>query len=72
MARGSVRDGSLIGIYLVNGIVRAAVGLDRGGDPELDADGEMAACARLVARRARVAPAALSDEDRDLWSLGTA
>ena len=49
VVRGSVRDGRLIGIYLVDGIVRAAVGLDRGGDPELDTDGEMAACARLVA-----------------------
>src|SRR5215472_9535365 len=48
VVRGSVRDGRLIGFYLVDGIVRAAVGFDRGGDPELDTDGEMAACARLV------------------------
>jgi 3-phenylpropionate/trans-cinnamate dioxygenase ferredoxin reductase component len=67
--RGSVRDGRLIGIYLADGIVRAAVGLDRGGDPELDTDGEMAACARLVATRAQLAPAVLSDERTDLWSL---
>ena len=53
VVRGSVRDGKLIGIYLVDGIVRAAVGLDRGGDPELDTDGEMAACDRLVAMQAR-------------------
>jgi 3-phenylpropionate/trans-cinnamate dioxygenase ferredoxin reductase component len=69
VVRGSVRDGKLIGIYLVGGIVRAAVGLDRGGDPELDTDGEMAACARLVAAQARPAPAVLSDEKTDLWSL---
>jgi 3-phenylpropionate/trans-cinnamate dioxygenase ferredoxin reductase subunit len=69
VVRGSVRDGKLIGIYLVAGIVRAAVGLDRGGDPELDTDGEMAACARLVATQARPAPAVLSDEKTDLWSL---
>ena len=69
VVRGSVRDGKLIGIYLVDGIVRAAVGLDRGGDPELDTDGEMAACDRLVAIQARPAPAALSDEKTDLWSL---
>jgi hypothetical protein len=49
--------------------VRAAVGLDRGGDPELDTDGEMAACARLVATQAKPAPAVLSDEKTDLWSL---
>ncbi|MGH3215291.1 MAG: NAD(P)/FAD-dependent oxidoreductase [Trebonia sp.] len=69
VVRGSVRDGRLIGIYLVDGIVRAAVGLDRGGDPELDTDGEMAACDRLVATQARPAPAMLSDEKTDLWSL---
>jgi 3-phenylpropionate/trans-cinnamate dioxygenase ferredoxin reductase component len=69
VVRGSVRDGKLIGIYLVDGIVRAAVGLDRGGDPELDTDGEMAACDRLVAIQARPAPAVLSDEKTDLWSL---
>jgi hypothetical protein len=50
--------------------VRAAVGLDRGGDPELDLDGEMAACARLVAARAGPAAAVLADERTDLWALG--
>ena len=69
VVRGSVPEGKLIGIYLVGGVVRAAVGLDRGGDPELDTDGEMAACARLVAVQARPAPAVLSDERTDLWAL---
>ena len=69
VVRGSVPDGRLIGFYLVDGIVRAAVGLDRGGDPELDTDGEMAACDRLVATQARPAPAVLSDERTDLWAL---
>jgi 3-phenylpropionate/trans-cinnamate dioxygenase ferredoxin reductase subunit len=69
--RGSVADAKLIGFYLVDGVVRAAVGLDRGGDPELDLDGEMAACARLVAARARPAPATLADDRTDLWSLAS-
>jgi 3-phenylpropionate/trans-cinnamate dioxygenase ferredoxin reductase component len=69
VVRGSVAEGKLIGFYVVGGVVRAAVGLDRGGDPELDTDGEMAACARLVAARARPAPAVLADERTDLWSL---
>ena len=56
VVRGSVDEGKLIGFYLVDGVVRAAVGLDRGGDPELDLDGEMAACSRIVAARARPAP----------------
>ncbi len=69
VVRGSVAEGKLIGFYLVDGVVRAAVGLDRGGDPELDLDGEMAACARLVSARAQPAPAVLADDRTDLWSL---
>jgi 3-phenylpropionate/trans-cinnamate dioxygenase ferredoxin reductase subunit len=67
--RGSMEERKLIGFYLVGGAVRAAVGLDRGGDPELDLGGEMAACARLVCARARPAPAVLADDRADLWSL---
>ena len=70
VVRGSLADAKLIGFYLVDGVVRAAVGLDRGGDPELDLDGEMAACARLVAARARPAADVLADDRTDLWSLG--
>jgi 3-phenylpropionate/trans-cinnamate dioxygenase ferredoxin reductase subunit len=69
VVRGSVEDGRLVGFYLVDGVVRAAVGLDRGGDPELDRDSEMAACVRLVAARARPARGVLADEHTDLWSL---
>ena len=69
VVRGSLADGRLIGFYLVGGIVQAAVGFDRGGDPELDLDGEMAACACLVSARARVAPGVLADDGTDLWSL---
>ena len=69
VVRGSVEEGKLVGFYLVDGVVRAAVGLDRGGDPELDRDSEMAACAHLVAARARPAPGVLADEHADLWSL---
>ena len=69
VVRGSVRDAKLIGFYLADGVVLAAAGLDRGGDPELDLDSEMAASARLVAARARPAPAVLADERTDLWSL---
>src|SRR5215467_4084577 len=69
VVRGSVEEGKLIGFYLVDGVVQAAVGLDRGGDPELDLDSEMAACARLVAAGARPAPAVLGDDRTDLWSL---
>ena len=70
VVRGSVEERRLVGFYLLDGQVRAAVGVDRGGDPELDTDGEMAACARLVGARARPAPGELADEGVDLWSLG--
>jgi 3-phenylpropionate/trans-cinnamate dioxygenase ferredoxin reductase subunit len=67
--RGSVQERKLIGFYLRDGVVLAAVGLDRGGDPELDLDGEMAAAGRLVSCRARPTPAMLADERTDLRSL---
>jgi 3-phenylpropionate/trans-cinnamate dioxygenase ferredoxin reductase component len=70
VVRGSLDEGRLVGFYLVNGVVRAAAGLDRGGDPELDQAGEMAAAAHLVAARAQPRPALLADEHADLWSLG--
>ena len=69
VVRGSLEEGRLIGFYVLEGLIQAAVGLDRGGDPELDSDSEMAACAPLVARRARLAAGRLADERVDLWSL---
>jgi 3-phenylpropionate/trans-cinnamate dioxygenase ferredoxin reductase subunit len=71
VVRGSLDEGKLIGFYLTAGVVRAAVGLDRGGDPELDHDSEMAASARLVATEARPAPGQLADDRVDLWSLAS-
>jgi 3-phenylpropionate/trans-cinnamate dioxygenase ferredoxin reductase subunit len=67
--RGSLEDGKLLGFYLKSRVLLAAVGLDRGGDPELDEDSEMAASARLVAAQARPEAAQLADEGVDLWSL---
>lgn len=69
VVRGSVQEQRLLGFYLQGGVLQATVGLDRGGDPEADRDSEMAACARLVADRARPAPARLADEHSDLWAL---
>jgi len=69
VVRGSVDEGRLVGFYLLDGVVQAAVGVDRGGDPEADRDSELAASARLVALRARPARGVLRDEQVDLWSL---
>jgi 3-phenylpropionate/trans-cinnamate dioxygenase ferredoxin reductase component len=67
VVRGSLQERKLVGFYIVDGIVRAAVGVDRGGDPEIEADSEMAKARSLIARKAKPNPAALSDED---WDLG--
>ena len=72
VVRGRIRDGKFIGFYLVAGVVRAAVGFDRGGDPEWEADSEMAASARMVASRARPGRSVLTDEGADLRSLAAA
>jgi 3-phenylpropionate/trans-cinnamate dioxygenase ferredoxin reductase subunit len=66
VVRGSAADRKLVGFYLADGVLRAAVGLNRGGDPELDEHGEMAAAGRLIARQARPDPTALVDEGIDL------
>jgi 3-phenylpropionate/trans-cinnamate dioxygenase ferredoxin reductase subunit len=69
VVRGSLEERKLVGFYLLERRIQAAVGLDRGGDPELDEDDEMAACARLVAQQASTTPAQLADEEVELWSL---
>jgi 3-phenylpropionate/trans-cinnamate dioxygenase ferredoxin reductase subunit len=69
VVRGSAADRKLVGFYLADGVLRAAVGLNRGGDPELDEHGEMAAAGRLIARQARPDPTALVDEGIDLDRL---
>jgi 3-phenylpropionate/trans-cinnamate dioxygenase ferredoxin reductase component len=67
--RGSLQEGKLVGFYLLAGVVRAAVGFDRGGDPENEPDSEMAACARLVATHAQPDRGLLTDEHTELPSL---
>jgi 3-phenylpropionate/trans-cinnamate dioxygenase ferredoxin reductase component len=69
VVRGSLEDRKLVGFYLEDGVVRAAVGLNRGGDPELEPDSEMAMASGLVARQARPDPSALADEARTLGDL---
>jgi 3-phenylpropionate/trans-cinnamate dioxygenase ferredoxin reductase component len=67
--RGSLEEGKLLAFYLKSGALLAAAGLDRGGDPELEPDSEMAACDRLVGARAEPSSEELANEDVDLWSL---
>src|SRR6266566_2666977 len=69
IVRGSLDERKFLGFYLADGVLRAAVGLNRGGDPELDEQDEMAAAGRLIAEQARPDPTALADEGRDLSRL---
>ena len=70
--RGRLETRKFLGFYLDNGIIRAAVGLDRGGDPDdPKADGELKAAASLIRNRVSVDPAKLGDEAVELRSLVT-
>ena len=69
IARGSLEERKFLGFYLADGVMKAAVGVNRGGDPELDEHDEMAAAGRLVAKRAQPDPRALADETRDLSEI---
>lgn len=66
IVRGSLKERRFVGFYFAEGVLRAAVGLDRGGDPELDEHDEMAAAGRLIAKRSQPEPGLLADESRDL------
>ena len=68
--RGRSESRKFLGFYLKDGIVRAAVGLNRGGDPEdPKADGELKAAVNLIRNRIAVDPAKLIDESVDLRRL---
>ena len=70
--RGSLAESRFLAFYLSKGIIKAACGLNRGGDPELDADGELRACLELIRAKAALAEATLADEQVDLRSLAVA
>lgn len=69
VTRGSATERKVVGFYLEGGTLCAAVGFDRGGDPELEEESELAKAARLIASKVRLSPAALADEAVDLATL---
>jgi 3-phenylpropionate/trans-cinnamate dioxygenase ferredoxin reductase subunit len=69
VVRGSYESRTFLAFYLKQGIVRAACGLNRGGDPELEADSELRACQQLIGKRVRLSEEALADDRVDLRSL---
>jgi 3-phenylpropionate/trans-cinnamate dioxygenase ferredoxin reductase component len=70
--RGSSNSRKFLAFYLTQGILQAAFGLNRGGDPELEADAELRACQELIRGRIRLSEPALADDRVDLWSLNPA
>lgn len=61
--RGSPESGRFLGFYLEGRLLRAAVGLDRGGDPEdRIRGGELKKCVELIRSGIRVDPERLADE----------
>ena len=65
--RGALDSRRFLAFYLVGGVIRAAMGLDRGGDPEdPKSDGELKAVVGLIRDRVPVDPARLADEGIDL------
>ena len=71
--RGRPESRKFLGFYLKDGIVRAAIGLNRGGDPEdPQADSELKAAVEMVRRRASIDPKKLADENVELRKLATA
>jgi 3-phenylpropionate/trans-cinnamate dioxygenase ferredoxin reductase component len=67
--RGSLAKSQFLAFYLSNGIMKAACGLNRGGDPELDADSELRACQGLIRAQLAIPEATLADDQVDLRSL---
>jgi 3-phenylpropionate/trans-cinnamate dioxygenase ferredoxin reductase component len=67
--RGSMESRRFLIFYLANGSIQAVFGLNRGGDPEAEADSELRACQELIRARAKPAPHLLADETVDLRSL---
>jgi 3-phenylpropionate/trans-cinnamate dioxygenase ferredoxin reductase subunit len=68
--RGDPASRKFLGFYLRDGVVRAAVGLDRGGDPEDPRGGsELAVVADLIRARVPADPGRLADEGVDLQRI---
>jgi 3-phenylpropionate/trans-cinnamate dioxygenase ferredoxin reductase subunit len=72
VVRGSMEEQKFLVFYLVGGVLRAALGLNRGGDPEADAEGELRACQLLVGQQTEVPEGTLADDSVDLRTLAVA
>jgi 3-phenylpropionate/trans-cinnamate dioxygenase ferredoxin reductase subunit len=66
--RGSLAKSQFLAFYMAKGVMKAALGLNRGGDPELD-DGELRACQQLIRAQLMLSEASLADDRVELRSL---
>jgi len=65
--RGDPDSRKFLGFFLQDGTLRAAMGLNRGGDPDdPKTDGELKRVAKLIRARVPVDPQRLADEGREL------
>jgi 3-phenylpropionate/trans-cinnamate dioxygenase ferredoxin reductase subunit len=70
--RGRAEDRKFLAFYVKDGVVLAAAGIDRGGDPEdPKSDSELKVAADLIRDRVRVDPTQLADEAVDLRRLAS-
>ena len=70
VVRGSLDRRQFLGFYLQDGLVRAAVGLGRGGDPEdPKGDGELKSVVEIIRHRVQVGSEQLADEGVSLAGL---
>jgi 3-phenylpropionate/trans-cinnamate dioxygenase ferredoxin reductase subunit len=67
--RGQDDSKRFLAFYLSQGVLQAAFGLNRGGDPELEADSELRACQALIRGHTQLEEDALADERVNLWEL---
>jgi len=68
--RGDPTSRKFLGFFLKDGTLRAAVGLNRGGDPDdPKAEGELKVVARLIRTRVPLDPARLADEGVELEGM---
>jgi 3-phenylpropionate/trans-cinnamate dioxygenase ferredoxin reductase subunit len=70
--RGAPESRRFLAFYLLDGVLVAVLGLNRGGDPEdPEQGGELKDCVPLIRARARVDPAPLADEGSALSRIAT-
>jgi 3-phenylpropionate/trans-cinnamate dioxygenase ferredoxin reductase subunit len=72
VVRGSLEEQRFLVFYLVSGVMKAALGLNRGGDPEAEPESELRACQTLIREQAKLPEETLADDSIDLRSLALA